>query len=96
MPKLIKDSKDKNQVVVSVTALSAITNLFKIIVFVFLGFSFLEHINLIIFMSISAILGSYIGTFFRKKFNSNKLLLLIKIILTILALKSIYQVLIII
>ncbi|NQY22116.1 MAG: sulfite exporter TauE/SafE family protein [Campylobacteraceae bacterium] len=96
MPKLIKDCRNNNQVVVSVAALSAITHLLKIIVFIFLGFSFLEHVNLIISMSISAILGSYIGTFFRKKFNSNKLLLLIKIILTILAVKSIYQVLIII
>jgi len=94
MPMLMKDCKDPNQVIVTVAALSTITHTFKIFVFIGLGFAFFDYLELMIFMILGSVLGSYLGTLVRKKINTKKLVFLIKILLSILALKSIYQVLI--
>ncbi len=45
-------------------------------------------------MILGSVLGSYLGTLVRKKINTKRLVLFIKILLSLLALKSIFQVLI--
>jgi len=94
MPMLMKDCKDPNQVVVTVAALSSITHTLKIFVFIALGFAFFDYLELMILMVVGSVLGSYLGTLVRKKINIKHLVLFIKILLSCLAIKSIYQVLI--
>lgn len=89
MPRLIKDCKDNNQIVVTIATLSAITHFLKILVFISFGFSFFEYGELVLFMIIGAIVGSYIGTRIRGFFNPKKLLFFMKIVLTILSIKTI-------
>lgn len=89
MPMLIKDCKNSNQIVVTIATLSAITHLLKIIVFIALGFSFFEYIDIMFYMIFGAILGSYIGTKIRKKVDSKKLLPIMKILITFFAIKGI-------
>ncbi|NQY95314.1 MAG: sulfite exporter TauE/SafE family protein, partial [Campylobacteraceae bacterium] len=81
-----------NQVIVTVAALSTITHTLKIFVFIALGFAFFDYLELMIFMIVGSIVGSYLGTLVRKKINTKKLVLFIKILLSILAVKSIFQV----
>mgnify|MGYP001592399766 CR=1 FL=1 len=90
MPLLLKDCKDSNQVIVTIATLSAITHSLKIIVFISLGFVFIDYLLIITIMIIGAVIGSYLGTRIRKQINSKKLLSFMKILLTLLALKSIY------
>ncbi len=94
MPKLLRDCKEKNQVIVNIAALSAITHFLKIIVFISLGFIFFQYLNLMLCMSFGAILGSYIGTKIRKKMPLVNLIFYMKIFLSIFAVKSILTLLI--
>ncbi len=89
MPLLIKDCKNPNQVIVTIAALSTITHLLKIFVFLGLGFAFFDYIDLMFVMIFGAIFGSFLGTKVRKRINVKKLLFLIKILLCFFALKSI-------
>lgn len=90
MPKLLRDCKNSDELIVTIAALSAITHLLKIIVFIALGFVFLDYLDLMLYMSLGAILGSYIGTKIRSKIASQKLMMFMKILLSFFALKSIF------
>ena len=89
IPKLMRDCKDSNQVIITAAVLSATTHLLKIIVFIILGFAFFDHIYLMLYMSIGAIIGSYLGTFLRTSISQKKLLVFMKVLLTFFAIKSI-------
>ena len=89
MPVLVKDCKDANQIVVTIATFSFITHLFKIIVFIILGFAFFEYIDIMLYMIFGAIVGSYVGTRIRNRVDAKKLLIFMKILVTIFALKGI-------
>jgi len=89
MPLLLKDCKKMDEIVASAAAFASVTHFLKIIVFIFLGFKFFTHLPLMLTMIFAAILGSYLGTIIRKKYSGAKLKFILKIILTILATKSI-------
>lgn len=89
MPKLLRDCKDSNQIIVTVASLSAITHALKIVVFIALGFVFFDYIELMLYMSLGAIVGSFFGTKIRNKISSDKLMMFMKILLSVLAIKSI-------
>ena len=89
MPVLVKDCKDANQIVVTIATFSFITHLFKIIVFIILGFAFFEYIDIMLYMIFGAIVGSYVGTRIRNRVDAKKLLIFMKILVTIFAVKGI-------
>ena len=60
----------------------------------FFGFVFFDYIGILIVMIIGAVAGSYAGTKLRDKIDGKKFLLLLKILLSILAVKIIIGVLI--
>ncbi len=89
MPLLLKDCKKMDEIVTSAAAFASVTHFLKIIVFVFLGFKFFAHLPLMLTMIFAAIIGSYLGTKIRRNYSGDKLKFILKIILTILAIKSI-------
>lgn len=89
MALLLKEYDDKNKVVATAALLMSITHCMKVLVFVYFGFMFSEYIDVITIMVLGVILGSYISTKLRDKIDGKKLLFVIKILLTILALKLI-------
>ena len=86
---LLKDYEDKNKVVSTAALLMSITHSMKVLVFVYFGFKFSEYLDIIIVMAIGVVIGSYLGTTVRDKLDGKKLLLTIKILLSILAVKLI-------
>ncbi|AXH14613.1 hypothetical protein CP985_02675 [Malaciobacter mytili LMG 24559] len=92
MTLLFKDYEDKNKVVATGAALMAITHIFKVFVFIFFGFAFFEYIWLLLFMIIGAIAGSYAGTKLRDKIDGKKFRTLLKVLLSLLAIKVIVSV----
>jgi len=86
---LLKDYEDKNKVVSTAALLMSITHSLKVLVFVYFGFKFSEYLDIIIVMAIGVVIGSYLGTTVRDKLDGKKLLLTIKILLSILAVKLI-------
>ena len=89
MTLLLKDYKDKNKVVATAALLMSITHCMKVLVFVYFGFKFSEYVDIIGIMVIGVIVGSYLSTRVRETIDGKKLLFIIKILLSILALKLI-------
>lgn len=93
MTLLLKDYKDKDIVVATGAALMSITHILKVVVFIFFGFVFSEYISILIFMIVGAIAGSYAGTKLRNKIDGKKFTLILKVLLSLLAVKVILGVL---
>ncbi len=94
MTLLLKDYEDKDKVVATGAALMSITHIFKVIVFILFGFVFFDYIDVLIFMIIAAIAGSYAGTKLRDKIDGKKFVLVLKILLSILAINLIISLLV--
>lgn len=86
---LFKDFKDKNVVVATSAALMSITHLLKVIVFAYFGFVFFDYIFIILAMVVGAVLGSFVGTKLRDIADGKRFAIILKVVLTILALKMI-------
>lgn len=89
---LLKDYKDKHIIVATAAALKSITHILKVIVFMFFGFVFSEYITILIAMIIGAVAGSYVGTKLRDKVDGKKFISILKIVLSLLAIKVIVSV----
>lgn len=90
MTLLLKDYDDKDKVVATGAMLMSITHISKIFVFAVFGFMFFEYILLMAFMITGAIAGSYFGTKIRHKIDGKKFINVLKVLLTLLALRAIY------
>jgi uncharacterized membrane protein YfcA len=84
---LTKELKSKDEIIATSSMFMTISHLAKIPVFLALGVSLLGHFNLLMYMILGSILGSFIGTRLRLVSNNDKLILIIKILLTFMALK---------
>ena len=93
MTLLFKDFKDKDKVVATGALLMSITHFLKVVVFVYFGFLFFDYIGIIACMIFGAILGSYVGTKLRDKIDGKKFAIILKVMLTILAINLIIKVL---
>jgi len=89
MTLLLKDYKDKDKVVATGAALMSITHILKVFVFMYFGFVFFEYIGIIVAMIIGAVAGSYTGTKLRDKIDGKKFTMILKVLLSILAVKVI-------
>jgi uncharacterized protein len=89
---LLKDYEDKDKVVATSAALMSITHILKVFVFIYFGFVFFDYIQIIIAMIIGAVLGSWAGTKLRNKIDGKKFTVILKILLSFLALKIIFGV----
>ncbi|MDC0932267.1 TSUP family transporter [Arcobacteraceae bacterium] len=86
---LLKDYEDKDKVVSTAALLMSITHSMKVFVFIYFGFKFSEYIDIILVMVIGVIVGSYLGTKLRNKINGKRLVFIIKLLLSLLAIKLI-------
>lgn len=89
MTLLLKDFKDKDKVVATGAALMSITHILKVFVFIYFGFVFFDYIGVLIFMIIGAVLGSFVGTKLRNRIDGKKFELILKLLLSVLAIKLI-------
>ena len=92
MVKLLKEFKDKDKVIATSALFMSLTHILKIIVFIYFGFIFYDYLSIIISMIIGSILGSYSGSKLRDKIKGEKLILALKILLSMLAVKSILSI----
>lgn len=89
MTLLLKDYEDKDKVVATGAALMSITHILKVFVFMYFGFVFFDYIGIIIAMIIGAVAGSYAGTKLRDKIDGKKFTMILKVLLSVLAIKLI-------
>jgi uncharacterized protein len=89
MTLLLKDYKDKDKVVATSAALMSLTHILKVFVFMYFGFVFFDYIGIIIAMVIGAITGSWAGTKLRNIIDGKKFTIILKVLLSALAIKVI-------
>ena len=89
MTLLLKDYEDKDKVVATGAALMSITHILKVFAFMFFGFVFFEYIWILVAMIIGAVVGSYAGTKLRDKIDGKKFVMILKVLLSLLAVKVI-------
>ncbi|MCG3714920.1 sulfite exporter TauE/SafE family protein, partial [Aliarcobacter butzleri] len=65
----------------------------KVVVFIYFGFVFFDYIWIIISMIIGAVVGSFVGTKVRNIIDGKKFTIILKVLLTILALNLIIGIL---
>ena len=85
---LLKDFQDKNKVITTAAVLMSITHILKIVVYFYFGFLFVDYLYTILAMITGSIIGSYFGTKIRGKIDGTRLVFVLKIFLTISAIKS--------
>jgi len=86
---LFKDGYNSNEVIVTNAAINTIINISKIIVFSVLGFVFHDYIIHIVVMSISAVLGSYLGAAIRLRIDVDLGKKILMTLISILCVKNI-------
>lgn len=86
---LVKDYNDKDVVVATAAALMSITHMLKVFAFMIFGFVFFDYIGILTAMIIGAIIGSYAGTKLRDKIDGKKFMMVLKVLLSLMAIKLI-------
>jgi uncharacterized membrane protein YfcA len=92
MSMLLKETGDKEKVVATSAMLMTVTHLFKISFFGVLGFAYGDYMIPLIMLAAGALLGSFIGTRIRGRISSKHFMVVLKIILTLLAIRMICRV----
>lgn len=91
IPMLMK-KYDNNDVIVSTGSLMmTVVHVFKLIVYIILGFSFIEHWRLIVLMALSASFGSWVGVKLRNRLPMAWLKATMPWLLSAIAIKIIYD-----
>ncbi|KZN30460.1 hypothetical protein N480_05765 [Pseudoalteromonas luteoviolacea S2607] len=89
---LTKELTSKDEVVATSAVFMTISHLAKIPVFMMVTQMLWQSLTLILIMVLGSILGSFVGTKLRLKADNTKLIALIKLLLTLLALHMIFAV----
>jgi uncharacterized membrane protein YfcA len=89
MTLLLKDYEDKDIVVSTAAALMSITHILKVFAFMIFGFVFFDYIGILLAMITGAIIGSWTGTKLRNVINGKKFIMILKVLLSLLAIKVI-------
>ena len=84
---LTKELSSKDEIIATSSMFMTISHLAKIPVFMVIGVSLLEHLSLISYMVAGSIIGSLLGTKIRLMANNDKLIVVIKILLSVMAFK---------
>jgi len=92
MTLLFKDYEDKNKVVATGAALMSITHILKVFVFMYFGFVFFDYIGVIVAMIIGAVSGSWVATKLRDEIDGKRFTIILKVLLSALAIQVIVKV----
>ncbi|WP_419536446.1 sulfite exporter TauE/SafE family protein [Endozoicomonas sp.] len=84
---------DRNQIIATSAMFMTFSHVAKIPIFGMIGVSLWEHKTVVLIMVAGSVMGSWLGTKIRRKFNNERLLLAIKWLLTALAINMIARVL---
>lgn len=93
MPLLLKSYKNVHQAITVASVMMAFLHFCKVLIFLWLGFSFEQYWRLLLLMMAAAILGSYLGTHYRDKVPISLLKKILPWLLTVVAIKIIADVL---
>ena len=94
MPRLLKEISDRDGIVSTSGMFMSLSHGLKLLAFGMIGFKFSQYSTLLVCMVSGALIGSFWGTFLRKKISNRWFSQVLKILLTVMALRMIYSALV--
>ncbi|WP_299666422.1 sulfite exporter TauE/SafE family protein [uncultured Psychromonas sp.] len=91
----VRNDLSKEQVVATKSMMQFIAHMIKIPAAIFIGFSVLENINIIVLFSFVAMLGTQVGVYMLKRIPNNVFFMVMKVALLLAALRISYQLIVI-
>ncbi|WP_163835306.1 sulfite exporter TauE/SafE family protein [Spartinivicinus ruber] len=92
----VRDDLSKEEIVANKSAMQCFTHLLKVPAYMYLGFSFIDHLEIIILLLAACTAGNYFGIKLLKKINKKIFFILLKLVLLIAGIRLSYQLLILI
>ncbi|MCX4025849.1 sulfite exporter TauE/SafE family protein [Endozoicomonas sp. SM1973] len=87
----VRDDFSKEEIVANKSAMQCFTHLLKIPAYMYLGFSFLDHLEIILLLLAACAAGNYLGIKMLQKINKQLFFLLLKLVLLIAGIRLSYQ-----
>jgi uncharacterized membrane protein YfcA len=91
MPRLLKEISDRDAIVATAGMFMSLSHALKLFAYGIIGFKFSQYSMLLACLVSGALLGSFAGTILRKNISNRRFNLVLKILLTLLALRMIYS-----
>jgi len=91
MPRLLKEIPDRDGIVATSGMFMALSHGLKLLAYGIIGFTFSQYSALLVYMVIGALIGSLLGTLLRRKISNRWFSQVLKVLLTVMALRMIYS-----
>ncbi len=91
MPRLLKEISDRDGIVATSGMFMSLSHGLKLLAYGIIGFKFNQYSFLLVYMVTGALIGSFVGTLLRRSISNRWFSQILKILLTIMALRMIYS-----
>lgn len=90
MPRLLKEISDRDGIVATSGLFMSLSHGLKLLAYGIIGFKFNQYSALLAYMVTGALIGSFVGTLLRRNISNRWFSQIMKILLTVMALRMIY------
>jgi len=91
MPRLLKEISDRDGIVATSGMFMSLSHGLKILAYGIIGFKFNQYSVILAYMVTGALIGSFVGTLLRRRISNRWFSQILKILLTVMALRMIYS-----
>jgi uncharacterized membrane protein YfcA len=91
MPRLLKEISDRNGIVATSGMFMSLSHGLKLLAYGIIGFKFSQYSVILAYMVTGALIGSFVGTLLRRQISNRWFSQILKILLTVMALRMIYS-----
>ena len=91
MPRLLKEISDRDGIVTTSGMFMSLSHGLKLLAYGIIGFKFNQYSVILAYMVTGALIGSFVGTLLRRQISNRWFSQILKILLTVMALRMIYS-----
>lgn len=91
MPRLLKEISDRDGIVATSGMFMSLSHGLKLLAYGIIGFKFSQYSVILAYMVTGALIGSFVGTLLRRQISNRWFSQILKILLTVMALRMIYS-----
>lgn len=91
MPRLLKEISDRDGIVATSGMFMSLSHGLKLLAYGIIGFKFNQYSVILAYMVAGALIGSFVGTLLRRQISNRWFSQILKILLTVMALRMIYS-----
>ena len=91
MPRLLKEISDRDGIVATSGMFMSLSHGLKLLAYGIIGFKFNQYSVILAYMVTGALIGSFVGTLLRRQISNRWFSQILKILLTVMALRMIYS-----